>query len=258
MTEQIRAILVDDEPRNLRLTEAMLKEYCPEIIVTGSAESAEDALRLIRQLTPQLVFMDVEMPYQSGFDVLRQLEPLAFEVIFITAYSQYALEAFEYHAVGYLTKPVDPEKLVHNVNVAMNRIREKQVSRNLFSLLEQSAGAASGHEEKIALATQQGMVFVQQDEICHCESSGNYTNFYLISGRQMLVSRQLGEYEKLLPSRNFIRIHDKYIINLRYLREYMKGSGGSVLMENGSELPVATRRKEELMQRFEKWLKRKN
>jgi len=251
----INSIIIDDEAQNIKLLQNMLQMYCPAVKVVAIDTDAKKGLLLIDELQPQLVFLDVEMPHLNGFDLLKKLEPVNFETIFVTAYSHYAVEAFEHHATGYITKPIQAEKLIAAVNTATKRIEEKSVNRNLFSLLEQNTKQSA--PDKIPLSTSNGLVFVKLIDIMYCESSGNYTNFYLCNDRKIMVSRQLGEYEKLLPEINFIRIHDKYIINLSFIKEYIKGSGGDVVLENGKELPVASRRKEDFLSRFEKWLKRK-
>jgi two-component system LytT family response regulator len=234
----------------------MLQIHCPDVEVVGTEYDARNAIFLLEQLKPKLVFLDVEMPHMNGFDVLQKLESIDFEVIFVTAYSHYAIQAFEHHATGYITKPINAEKLIAAVQSAIRRIENKTVNETLFALIEQN----SRHTlpDKIPLSTAGGLIFVKLNDIVYCESSGNYTHFYLKDGKKNVVSRQLGEYEKLLPESGFIRIHDKYIINLDYIKEYKKGSGGEVLLENGTELPVASRRKEEFLSRFEKWIKRKN
>jgi two-component system, LytTR family, response regulator len=254
MTE-INCIIIDDEEKNVKLLQNILEIHCRQLKVIGTSTSAKNGLLLIEELQPQLVFLDVEMPYLNGFDLLQKLEPLSFEVIFVTAYSHYAVEAFEHHATGYITKPINSEKLINTVQVAIKRIEEKAINRNLFTLLEQNTKQAA--PDKIPLSTSNGLLFVKISEIMYCESSGNYTHFYMCNDKKIVVSRQLGEYEKLLPENNFTRIHDKYIINLNYIKEYIKGSGGEVVLENGREIPVATRRKEDFLARFEKWIKRK-
>ena len=251
----ISCIIIDDEAKNIKLLQNMLQLYCPSVNVLATDTEAKNGLLLIDELQPQLVFLDVEMPHLNGFDLLKKLEPVNFETIFVTAYSHYAVEAFEHHATGYITKPINAEKLIAAVNTATKRIEEKNINKNLFSLLEKNTQAAA--PDKIPLSTSNGLVFVKLAEILYCESSGNYTNFYLFNDKKIMVSRQLGEYEKLLPEACFIRIHDKYIINLSFIKEYIKGSGGDVVLENGKELPVASRRKEEFLARFEKWIKRK-
>ncbi len=251
----INCIILDDEEMNVQLLTNMLTQHCPQVHILAAETNAKKGIALINELHPQLLFLDVEMPYMNGFETLKKLEPVNFEVIFVTAYSKYAIEAFEHHAVGYVTKPVNTEKLVASVNAAAHRIEQSTINKNLFSLLEQNNKQST--PDKIPLSTTNGLVFVKVADILYCESSGNYTYFYLCGDKKIIVSRQLGEYEKLLPENNFTRIHDKYIINLHYIKEYRKGSGGEVVLENGKELPVAIRRKEDFLARFEKWIKRK-
>jgi len=252
----INSIIIDDEAKNIKLLQKMLELHCPDVKIMATETDAKNGLQLINELQPQLIFLDIEMPHLNGFDLLKKLEPVNFEVIFVTAFSHYAVEAFEHRVTGYITKPVNTDKLIAAVNTATKRIEAKNINRNLFSLLEQNTQKTE--PEKIPLSTSNGLIFVKLTDIMYCESSGNYTNFYLCDDKKIMVSRQLGEYEKLLPEINFIRIHDKYIINLSYIKEYIKGSGGDVILENNKELPVATRRKEEFMARFEKWIKRRN
>jgi two-component system LytT family response regulator len=252
----ITSIIIDDEAKNVKLLQNMLEAHCGNVQLLAAETDAKKGLALIKELQPQLVFLDVEMPHINGFEMLRQLEPVSFEVIFVTAYSHYAIEAFEHHAIGYLTKPINTEKLIACIHSASERIGQKSFSKNLFSLLETTSRKTPEH--KIPLSTSNGLVFVKLADIMYCESNGNYTTFYLSgNNKPILVSRQLGEYEKLLPDTDFTRIHDKYIINLSYIREYIKGSGGDVVLENGKEIPVASRRKEDFLSRFEKWIKRK-
>lgn len=251
----ITCVIIDDEPKNIRLLQNMLNMLCPDVNVLATETEARVGVELIREVRPQLVFLDVEMPHLNGFEVLKQLEPLSFEVIFVTAFSHYAVDAFEHQATGYITKPVNAEKLQTAVNTAIKRIEEKTINKNLFSLLAQNTRQEM--PDKIPLSTTGGLLFVKLTDIVFCESSGNYTHFFLADEKKIVVSRQLGEYEKLLPENSFIRIHDKYIINLSFIKEYIKGSGGEVVLENRKQLPVAIRRKEEFLARFEKWIRRK-
>jgi two-component system, LytTR family, response regulator len=253
--KNIKTILVDDEANNLQFLHSLLKDNCPTLQVMEMANTSADGLVMIQELHPQLVFMDVDMPGMTGFEVLKKLEPLNFEVIFVTAYNQYAMEAFEYNAVAYITKPIVTEKLVAAVEKAITKIEEKKYTEHIFSLLENVQ--QKNEHDKIALPTLQGLQFVKLNQICYVESSGNYSNFLLADNTKIMVSRQLGEYEKLLPTDNFVRIHDKHIINLTCIKEYIKGSGGEVILENGARLTVAARRKDELLSRFEKWLRKK-
>ena len=251
----IATILVDDEINNLLFLQELIKLHLPQLDVVATAQHATDGLVVIKELKPQLVFMDIDMPGMTGFELLKKLEPLSFEVIFVTAYNQYAMEAFEYNAVAYITKPIVTQKLTAAVEKAIKKIEEKKYTENIFTLLENVQ--AKNEQDKIALPTMQGLHFIKLTQICFCESSGNYTIFHLTDNLKIMVSRQLGEYEKLLPVDTFVRIHDQHIINLTCIKEYIKGSGGEVILENGTRLNVASRRKDELLSRFEKWLKRK-
>ncbi len=248
-------MLIDDEPNNLRLLHALIIKHFPQLLIIESSDNPMVALQELDELEPQLVFLDVEMPGMTGFDLLKKSGPINFEVIFVTAYQHYALQAFEAHAMGYLTKPVAVDKFIEVTNRAIQKINQQQQNKNLFSLLE-SHLQQSQQNKKIPLPTQNGMQFVPQQEIIFLKSSGNYTKFCLLHKKEILVSRQLGEYEKLLPATDFLRIHDKYVVNLSHITEYLKGSGGQVVMVSGHHLPVAVRRKEELLSRFERWLKR--
>jgi two-component system, LytTR family, response regulator len=253
--KNIKTILVDDEANNIDFLQSLLQEHCTHLDIIEKASNANDGLLMIQELQPQLVFMDIDMPGMTGFELLKKLEPLSFEVIFVTAYNQYALEAFDYNAVGYITKPIVTEKLVAAVEKAVLKIEEKKHTEHIFTLLENVQQKSS--TDKIALPTLQGLQFIKLREISYIESSGNYCNFYLNDNVKIMVSRQLGEYEKLIPTDAFVRIHDKYIINLDCITEYIKGNGGDVVLEGGARLPVASRRKDELLNRFEKWLRKK-
>ena len=212
----ITCVIIDDEVKNIRLLQSMLQLHCPSVKILATDTNAKSGLLLIEELQPQLVLLDIEMPHLNGFDLLKKLEPVNFEVIFVTAFSNYAVEAFEHRATGYVTKPINAEKLVAAVNNASKRIEEKNINKNLFSLIEQNTRQTA--PDKIPLSTSNGLVFVKLSDIMYCESSGNYTNFFLSDGKKIMVSRQLGEYEKLLSETSLFRIHDKYIIHLTYIK----------------------------------------
>jgi two-component system LytT family response regulator len=190
----------------------------------------------------------------TGFDILKKLEPVNFEVIFITAYNHYAVVAFDNNAVGYLTKPLQVDKFIKTTNAAISKIEKENINRHLFSLLQNDAAKANHH--KIALPTQNGLLFILPTDILYCQSSGNYTKFFIKDGKYILVSRQLGEFEKLLSAEDFHRIHDQYIVRLQYIKEYIRGRGGELIMENNESLPVSANRKDAFLQRFEKWMKK--
>jgi two-component system, LytTR family, response regulator len=250
----INAIIVDDEVNNISYLKSLLQQNCPAINIVETTHRSDIALQMITMLQPQLVFMDIDMPGMTGFELLQKLEPLTFEVIFVTAYNQYALEAFDFNAIGYVTKPIATEKLIAAVEKASKKIADKKYTEQIFSLLENVQQKQGG--DKVALPTLQGLQFISLSKIAYCESNGNYTTFFLENNTKILVSKQLGVCEKLLPEDTFVRIHDKHLINLSKVKEYIKGNGGEVILEDGTKLIVSARRKNELLSRFEKWLKK--
>ncbi len=250
----IKAFLLDDEPNNTLYVKELLQKHFPTVQIAGESNDAGEALLLIGELQPQLVFMDVEMPGLSGFEVLQKLEPINFEVIFITAHGHYAVNAFEVNAVGYLTKPVVVEKFIRVTSTAIQKIENATINRHLFSLLQ--TNNITANNSKIALPTQNGLRFIHASDILYCQSNGNYTKFFTKDGGTILVTRQLGEFEKLLSEEAFHRIHDQYIVRLQYIKEYIRGRGGELVMENNATLPVSANRKDAFLQRFEKWLRK--
>jgi two-component system, LytTR family, response regulator len=250
----VKALLIDDEPNNTTYVHELLKTHFPTVQVLAVCNDAVEGLLLIDELQPQLVFLDVEMPGLTGFEMLKKLEPVNFEVIFITAYNHYAVDAFDNNAIGYLTKPLQVEKFIKTTGAAISKIEKENINRHLFSLLQTDAAKANHH--KIALPTQNGLLFILPSDILYCQSSGNYTKFFTNDGKHILVSRQLGEFEKMLSADDFHRIHDQYIVRLQYIKEYIRGRGGELIMENNVSLPVSANRKDAFLQRFEKWMKK--
>jgi two-component system LytT family response regulator len=254
MNPHINAFILDDEPNNINLLKKVLQKHCAHVNIIGTETDSESGIKLIQDLQPELVFLDIHMPNLSGFEVLKELEPVEFEVIFVTAFGEHALEAFDYHAIGYITKPIHPERLVAAVQNAQERIHQRKTTANIFSFLQNKMNEPV--EGKMALATMSGMIFVNKEDIMYCESNRNCTNFYTIQGKKLVVSKQIGEYEKLLADTSFVRIHDQYIINLKYASEYIKGRGGEIKLNNDITLPVSAGRKDNLLGHFERWLKR--
>jgi len=240
----ITAFILDDQPINIVVLKTQLAKFFPNIHLCGSTTDPETAVAMIRQLQPDILFLDIEMPGCDGFGLLPALEDCRPELIFVTAFGTYALKAFEHQAAGYITKPVDAEKLVQVVS----KVTERIAGNKMLTLLQEHK---QPDDKKLSLSTQKGYVFIDPATVCYCESSGNYTTFFLQDNKQILVSKQIGQFEQLLSSKYFVRIHDRYIINLKYVRAYLRGSGGTVVLENDKELPVSVRRKEHLMRYFE-------
>lgn len=244
----IKCVLVDDEPRNLSVLKKMLGQYCPDITVTGTAESTDEALSVIRTTHPQLVFMDIEMSPGNAFELLDSLEPIDFEVIFVTAHDGYAIKGFKYNALDYVLKPIEIDDLRQAVNKAVKRIREQDIGSRLNLLLPQlRADRLLG---KIALREKDGLTLYAYDEIISCSAEGAYTRFSFTKSPALLVSGSLKEFEGQLPADHFCRIHDSHLINLNHVKKYHTGKGGYVEMTDGKSLEVSVRKKAEFLARL--------
>jgi two-component system, LytTR family, response regulator len=245
----IRTVLVDDETDNLRILQRLLETYCSDISIVGTAEGVESALKLIRTTKPDLAFLDIEMIQGNAFDLLNQLLPLDFQVIFVTAFDEYALRAFKYSAVDYLLKPVDVDELRRAVDKVTARSGEKVDLSQIKTLLE-NVNAIQISQQKMALPTLTGLNFVTISDIIRLESQGHYTRIFLRNGVQLMTMRDVKEYEELLPQAIFYRVHNSHIINLQKIEKYQKGRGGYVIMEDGSSIEVASRRRQDFLQRL--------
>ena len=243
----IRTVIIDDEPFVVKNIEFLLSRYCPQLTVAGTAGTAIEGKKLIASVQPQLVFLDIEMPHGNGFDLLNYFEQIDFQIIIISAFEQYAVKAFKYEAVDYLLKPIDAEELTVAVNKATDRIKQHKfpVSGTEFTPLTNQ-----NQENKLTLNTNRGLIFVQPEMILYCQSNGNYTYIYLTNGTEHLVTRQLGEYEKILPAIDFCRVHNEYIINTKHVASYIKGRGGVVVLTNGKHVNVSAKKKNEFLSRY--------
>ncbi len=230
----VTSVIVDDAPKSVVLLQRMLEQFCPGVEVVGTAGNTEKAYKLINALSPELVFLDVEMPDGSGFHLLKKFSSLPFRVIFTTAYDKYAIPALRHSAVDYLLKPIS----IPELKAAVARVPQPGASG--VARMPHPAG-------RIALPSNDGMCFVSVEEIIYCESSSNYTSFYLRDGAKLLVCRTLKDYDELLSAQGFFRIHQSYLVNLRCVKRYIRGRGGYVVMENNMELPVSVRKKEEFL-----------
>jgi two-component system LytT family response regulator len=237
----INCILVDDEPLNLDGLEKMINRYCPELTVAGKATSAQEALELIRSASPQIVFLDIQMPRENAFDLLDKLMPVNFEIIFVTAFDNYALKAFRYSALDYLLKPVDMDELRTAVQKARTKLMEKDVNMRLAGFLDQIRERSGS--SRIALRTKEGLIFYPIKDILYCIAERAYTRFTFVNSKQLLVSGNLKEFESLLPEDTFCRVHDSYLINLDHVKKYHYGKGGYVEMADGVPIDVSSRKR---------------
>jgi len=245
----IRAILIDDEPNNLQNLKTLLATYCPDISVIGDAASARQGIELINLLNPELVFLDIEMPGQSGFDLLAQLQNIRFEVIFVTAYNNYALKAIKFNALDYILKPIDIEELESAVNRAKQRLSDK--SQLEFTRLAFQNLQLPRKNKRIALASTDKIEFFDVDSIIRCLGENNYTRFFFENGESRLVSKPLSEYEELLDEFGFIRVHKSHLVNGAKINSFIKNDGGYLLTSDGYSVPVSRRKKDELLE----WMK---
>jgi two-component system LytT family response regulator len=245
----INAVIIDDEPKNVRVLKNMLTEFCPDVSLLGEANNSNEGKELIQQKKPELVFLDIEMPYGNGFDLLNALMPIDFEVIFVTAFDKYMLQALKYSALDYLLKPVNIEDLKVAVQHAEVRIKKNSINQQLTVLLENLKKQESGLK-KIAVPTAEGFDFILIEDIIRCEAQGPYTRIFIKGSKSTLVSKPLKEYEILLPDNIFLRIHNSHLVNLNFIKKYNRGRGGYIEMDDGTALEVATRRKDEFLSRF--------
>lgn len=246
----IRAIIIDDEPSAINVLSILLKKYCnDDVEVVATSTSPHDARTLIDQYQPDLVFLDIEMPGMSGIDIIRSIENPQFRFVFVTAYDVYAIEAFELSAIDYLLKPIGADKVQRVIHKVKEVIHKKQFLVN--TQLQQLETLLKLHslksEKKIGIGMSDKIIFVNIGEILYCEAQGAYTKVYLNSGKSILTSKPLGDFEDQLSSQNFFRIHHSYIINLNKVKEFQKNDGAYVIMENGLKLEISTRKKKEFL-----------
>ena len=244
---ELKAIIVDDEERGVIVLQQLLEQYCTGIKVVGTATSITDAEVRVGELRPDVVFLDIEMPGGNGFKLLERLEQVTFDVVFVTAYNQYAIKAIRFAALDYLLKPVKIDELQE----AVERVRKNRTRKDIekYGFLKEAFGKANTFS-KIMLPSLDQYHLVKLEDILYCKASDNYTNFYTRSGKHYLVTRQLKEYEELLSAHGFFRIHKTYLVNINHVERINKTDGLTVVMSNQEELPVAFRKKDEFLERL--------
>lgn len=243
--KRIRAVIVDDEYESRQTLQNFLVKYCPDVSVAGQAGAVAEAVTLIGEVQPELVFLDINMPAENGFQLFNKLLKVDFYTVFVTAYDDYALQAFKHHAADYLLKPIDIQELIATVNRITELIELKVKAQQLTDLL--SVFKQPVTNPKIALPVAEGLIYVHTSDIVRCEASSNYTYIYFAGGRKIIVSRTLAVYEEALKDRGFARVHHQHLINLHHVEKYVRGRGGSVVMSDGIEIQVAQRKKDEFL-----------
>lgn len=245
---KISTILVDDETKNNELLSIYLQRHCPSIEIVGISTTIKEAVTKINKIQPQLIFMDIVLDQGSGFDVLEQIEYEDFLVVFITAYQKYALTAFRFNAIDFLLKPIDPKDLILAVEKTLTNIHKKYfTTTNQIESVKKSIATKTSDYNFIAIPSTRKIHFKQLDDILYFESDGRYTIVHLRNGNTIMVTKNIGEYEKILAPNYFFRIHKQYLINIKYIVNINNTDGGNCEMEGNLLLPVAKRRKEELV-----------
>lgn len=242
----INAVIIDDEEISRKTLKNLISEYFSEITVVGMAASVQEGIAKINQHHPDLVFLDIAMPDGDGFEVIEKTMGIPYQTIFITAHHDYAIKAFEFAALHYLLKPINIEELEHAI-ARFRDVKIKEAFTQRFEILKQGFNNSF---KKIALPTNDSILFIELASIIRCEASHNYTVFHLKNKEHVVMSKSLFNYENLLEPFNFFRVHDKHLINMKYVTKYIRGKGGSAIMEDGSEIEISTRKKEDFLRKI--------
>jgi two-component system LytT family response regulator len=242
----IRTIIIEDEPVSREMLGLMLARYENDIELIESCSSPDEGIESIARHQPDLVFLDIQMPRMNGFDMLKKIKTINFEVIFTTAFDQYAINAVRISALDYLLKPVDDEDLATAIARCRERMKEKKPQLQ-FEHLFNNLTNKNPLNKTIALSASDGISFIKMSDILRVEANGRYAKFYLLNKETIVVSKTLGDFEEILSANQFFRIHDSAIINLNHIKKYIRGDGGTVVLSDNTELDVARRRKEDFI-----------
>lgn len=255
----LKALVIDDESKSRKSLAQKLADYCPEIEVAGEASNGEEGIIAIRQFLPDLIFLDIEMPKMNGLQMLEQIGDFEGAIVFTTAYNEYAIRAFKFSAFDYLLKPIDIQELKSTVNRLIktkevgNPKAKGEAQQDQLNLLIEHLKGGPELPKKIAIHTQEAMYFFDLDEITRFEANSNYTFIYFVNGTKMLASKTLKEFEELLPSKQFFRVHHSSIINLKFVRKYLKSDGGTIEMADGTHVDISRRKKDDFLQMIKHW-----
>ena len=240
----IKAIIVDDEMKSQSLLFKLLERFCPDVEVIGFACNVKTAVELINQENPELVFLDISMPDGDGFEVLEQVNSRNFEVVFTTAYNEYALKAIKFSALHYLLKPINYTELKEAVERFQNSKKDINLDEKFKVLYE----SLRNEHKKIILPTANGLRIVELDNIIRCEANGSYTDFFLENKDDLMVSKPLSNFMDILPDYLFCRVHSKHLVNLNCVDQYIKGRGGRIILKDGKEIEVSEGKKKEFIE----------
>jgi len=242
----LKTIIIDDEKNNIENLSILLNKYCPQAEVIASASNAADGIDIILENAPDLVFLDIKMPEMDGFEMLKSLNAYSFEIIFVTAYDNYAIQAVRFSAIDYLVKPINTHELINAVQRAEQRSFEKGQNLQLNNLMDFIKQKDQKQLHRIALQSARETRFVEPSRITRCESSNNYTTIYISGGEKFLTSKPIFEYEQLLSDYGFFRCHQSHLVNKKYIKSWVKEDGGYLLMDDESQVPVSRNNREKL------------
>jgi len=243
---KIEAVIIDDEENNIDNLRQILQQNCPNVIIVDTAKNADEGYSIIVKHNPDLVFLDIEMPVKNGIDLLKSLPKHNFEIIFVTAFAKYGIQAVKFAAIDYLLKPINVDELKEAINRAEQKRAQKKQNLQLENLMQLLQQQQPKSEHRIALPTARETRFAKTEEIIRCESSNNYTTFYFITGEKLLVSKPIYEYEEILSDYHFIRCHQSHLVNRKYIKSWVKEDGGYLLLDDKTQIPVSRQKKETL------------
>jgi two-component system LytT family response regulator len=241
----LKAIIIDDEINGVELLQHLVKDNCPNISVIAAETSPQRGKELIEKHNPDLVFLDIEMPEMSGFELLEKLKHLSFQVIFTTAYDNYALKAFKYNTVDYLLKPIIVSELIAAVNKLEEKSKNSSGNISINHLLETLR--STQNQGRLAISSQNEILYVETEKIMRLESDSNYTNVILTDGKKITSSKTLKDYETSLSPNNFFRVHKTFIVNLDHVEKYVKSEGGYIVMKDNVQIPVSREKRQDLV-----------
>ena len=242
----MKAIIIEDDPFHLEILKDLIREEFPHITLAGNGGLHSDGVRLIRSVKPDVVFLDIDLPDKSGFEILEDLSGESFDVIFVTSHEKYAVQAHQFESIGYLIKPISRDELKRVVNKLTSKAHNR-LQGNDFTTMLHAFRNTFEIPRKIAIQSLKEIQYVNLSEIIRIEADGNYSNIFMNNSTPILSSRQIGEFEIRLRPLGFFRIHDKHLVNMRFVRTFIRGEAGTAMLEDRTQLPVARRRKEEFL-----------
>ena len=244
----IKAVIIDDETDSIDTLKWKLENYCTNVDVIASFDSPAAGVNFLKKNPPDLLFLDIEMPLLNGFDVLEELgRNISFDIILTTAYDNFGIQAVKFSALDYLLKPVQNKELREAIEKHLKKTNQKIPAEQIDSLLANVKENAKGTRGRIALASKESIEFVDPNDIIACEANSNYTNVYLQDGKKRVISKTLKEFEEMLSPFGFFRAHNSHLVNLDHVKEFIRGDGGYLVMENKMTIPVSKYRREELL-----------